>query len=105
MEDAQKKMMTTSVANEVVIEDGAWAAMGKGSMGADSLGRNHLLIAQVTTAGDLECKLNVMIGTPDGKSIRYVYASPLENEQFHPGLIVRSEPKVRYYVKKKRSRK
>jgi hypothetical protein len=105
MEDAQKKMMTTSVAKEVIIDDGAWAAMGKGSMGADSLGRNHLLIAQVTTAGDLECKLNVMIGTPDGKSIRYVYASPLENEQFHPGLIVRSEPKVRYYVKKKRSRK
>jgi hypothetical protein len=106
MDEAQKQMMTTSVSNQVVIEDGAWAAMGKGALGLDSLGRNHLLIAQITTAGDLECKLNIMIGTPDGKSLRYVYANPQDNEQFHPALIVRSEPRHKKpESKKKKSRK
>jgi len=106
MDEAQKQMMTTSVSNHVVIEDGAWAAMGKGAIGLDSLGRNHLLIAQITTSGDLECKLNIMIGTPDGKSLRYVYANPMENEQIHNGLIVYSAPRTKTQeTKKKKSRK
>ncbi|MFM7104272.1 MAG: hypothetical protein ACKOW8_02040 [Flavobacteriales bacterium] len=105
MDEAQKQMMTTAVSNHVVIEDGAWAAMGKGALGLDSLGRNHLLIAQITPAGDLECKLNIMIGTPDGKSLRYVYANPQENEQLHPALMVRSEPKKKIENQKKKSRK
>lgn len=106
MDEAQKKMMTTSVSNEIIIEDGAWAAMGKGALGVDSLGRNHLLIAQITTSGDLECKLNIMIGTPDGKSLRYVYANPMENEQIHNGLIVHSATRTKTQeTKKKKSRK
>ncbi len=106
MEDAQKKLMSTSVAKTILIEDGAWAAMGKGAIGADSLGRNHVLIAQITTSGALECKINVMIGTPDGKSIRYVYANPLDSEQLHPALIFRSEPrKKKSDPQKKKSRK
>lgn len=102
MDNAQKQMMSTASSNVVIIEDGAWAAMGKGALGLDSLGRNHLLIAQITTAGDLECKLNIMIGTPDGKSLRYVYANPQENEQIHPALLFRSELSAKSELRKKK---
>jgi hypothetical protein len=60
--------------------------MGKGSVGADSTSGNHVLIAQVTTAGELNYKLNIMIGTPEGKSIQYVYGNPQDREVLHPAL-------------------
>lgn len=73
-------------ANRVYLENGAWACMGKGSVGADSTAGNHVLIAQLTTAGAINYKLNIMVGTPEGKSIRYVYANPTEGEVIHPAL-------------------
>jgi hypothetical protein len=60
--------------------------MGKGSVGADSTSGNHVLIAQVTTAGELNYKLNIMIGTPEGKSIQYVYGNPQDREVLHSAL-------------------
>jgi len=80
-------MSSVSRANRLYVENGAWACMGKGSMGADSLSGNHVLIAQVTTAGKLDYKLNIMIGTPEGKSIQYVYGNPVDREIMHPALI------------------
>jgi len=79
-------MGTVSRANRLVVENGAWACMGKGSIGADSLSGNNVLIAQVTTAGKLDYKLNIMIGTPEGKSIQYVHSNPQDREILHPAL-------------------
>lgn len=69
-----------------VLDNGAWACMGKGSVGADSTSGNHVLIAQLTTAGSLNYRLNVMIGTPEGKSIRYVYDNAQDQEILFPAL-------------------
>jgi hypothetical protein len=80
-------MSSVSRAKRLYIENGAWACMGKGSMGADSLAGNHVLIAQITTAGAIDYKLNIMIGTPEGKSIQYVYGNPQDREIQHPALI------------------
>jgi hypothetical protein len=79
-------MSSVSRAKSLVVNNGAWACMGKGTMGADSLSGNHVLIAQITTAGNLNYKLNIMIGTPEGKSIQYVYANPQDREVLHPAL-------------------
>jgi hypothetical protein len=76
-------------AKRLRVENGAWACMGKGSLGVDSLSGNHVLIAQITTAGALDYKLNIMIGTPEGKSIQYVYANPQDREVLHPALVGR----------------
>jgi len=73
-------------AKRLYVDNGAWACMGKGSVGADSTSGNHVLIAQITTAGELSYKLNIMIGTPEGKSIQYVYANPQDREVLHPAL-------------------
>jgi hypothetical protein len=67
-------------------DNGAWACLGKGSCGADSLGDNKVLIAQLTTKGSLDVKLNIMIGTPDGKSLKYVWCNPETDEIIHPSL-------------------
>ena len=63
-----------------LVKNGAWACMGKGSMGADSLTKNRVLIAQLTTNGGLELELNVQIGTPEGKSQRFVAKNPIDKE-------------------------
>jgi hypothetical protein len=69
------------------IENGAWASMGKGVCGVDSLGSNTVLIAQITTKGELSYELNFLIGTPDGKTIKYVAKDAVENERIHPALL------------------
>jgi hypothetical protein len=79
-------MSSVSRAKRLVVDNGAWACMGKGAVGADSLSGNHVLIAQITTAGKLDYRLNIMIGTPEGKSIQYVYANPQDREILHPAL-------------------
>ena len=79
-------MGSVSRAKRLYVENGAWACMGKGSFGADSLIGNHVLIAQITTAGKLDYKLNIMIGGPDGKSIQYVHSNPQDKEILHQAL-------------------
>ncbi len=63
-----------------LVKNGAWACLGKGSIGPDSLTNNRILIAQLTTDGGLEFELNIQIGTPEGKSQRFVAKNPVENE-------------------------
>jgi hypothetical protein len=87
MDSAGWAVGSVTRAKRLYVENGAWACMGKGSVGADSLAGNHVLIAQVTTAGDLNYKLNIMIGTPEGKSIQYVHTNPQDREVLHPGLV------------------
>jgi hypothetical protein len=92
--DEQKKLIHADTrSSELVVDNGAWAAMGKGTVGADSLHSNMILIGQFTTAGDLNYGLNIMIRTPEGKSVRYVYDQPGEGEILLPLL----KANVNYY--------
>jgi hypothetical protein len=78
--------------NKIEIDNAAWACMGKGSVGADSLTTNCVLIAQLTTKGSLSFELNVQIGAPDGTSESYVAKNPM-GQFTHPDLIFNSEKK------------
>ena len=85
MDSTIKGLGTITNTNTININNGAWASMGKGSKGADSLS-NKVLIAQLTTDGKLSYQLNLLIGTPDGKSEKYVAHNPIEGEFTHPDL-------------------
>ena len=85
MDSTIKGLGTITNTNTISTNNGAWASMGKGSQGADSLS-NKVLIAQLTTDGKLSYQLNILIGTPDGKSEKYVAHNPIEGEFTHPDL-------------------
>ena len=85
MDSTIKGLGTITNTNTISTNNGAWASMGKGSQGADSLS-NKILIAQLTTYGKLSYQLNLLIGTPDGKSEKYVAHNPIEGEFTHPDL-------------------
>lgn len=80
---------------KLIIDNGGWAFLGKGSVGADSLSTNCVLIAQLTTHGSLNFELNLQITSPNGSSERYVAKNPMkeESEFTHPDLIFNSENK------------
>lgn len=100
IDSCMKNLGAATLSDSLVITNGAWAVMGKGAVGADSLTTNMVLIAQLTTKGDLNFELNLLVGTPDGKSIKYVAKNPEEKEKVHPALTYSSGKK-----KKKKSRK
>ena len=85
MDSTIKGLGTITNTNTISTNNGAWASMGKGSQGADSLS-NKILIAQLTTDGKLSYQLNLLIGTPNGKSEKYVANNPIEGEFTHPDL-------------------
>ena len=93
---------SSTLSNKLKIVDAAWACMGKGSVGADSLTTNCVLIAQLTTAGNLSFELNLLIGAPNGTSQKYVAKNPIteEGEWTHPDLIFNSD-KRKIKTKKK----
>jgi hypothetical protein len=70
------------------VENGAWASMGKGVCGVDSLGSNTILIAQITTKGKLSHELNLLMRNVDGTIINYVAKDPFEKEVLHKSLIL-----------------
>ena len=86
---------SATLSNKLKIDNAAWACMGKGSVGADSLSTNCVLIAQLTTHGNLNFELNLLIGAPNGTSQKYVAKNPAgeESEWTHPDLIFNSENK------------
>ncbi len=63
--------------------DGAWAVLG-GTPGVTE--QNQILIAQVTTSGELSYKLNIQVATVDRVAIKYVHDRPVENEVTQPSL-------------------
>jgi hypothetical protein len=91
-----------SLSNKLEINNGAWACLGKGAVGADSLSTNCVLIAQLTTVGELSFELNLLIGAPNGSSQKYVARNPIteESEWTHPELIFNSENKKNKSKKK-----
>jgi hypothetical protein len=93
---------SATLSNKLKIDNAAWACMGKGSVGADSLSTNCVLIAQLTTHGNLNFELNLLIGAPNGTSQKYVAKNPVgeESEWTHPDLIFNSENKKNKSKKK-----
>jgi hypothetical protein len=97
---------STTSGNKIVINNGAWACLGKGSVGAEPLASNVILIAQLTTAGQLSFELNIMIGAPDGTSQRYVAKNASTKELSHKDLILtKSDKKLKKKVKKEKRNK
>lgn len=62
---------------------GAWSVL-EGTQGPTD--ENRVLIAQITTDGELSYCLNIQIGTPDGGVEQYVASSPVNDELTHPSL-------------------
>lgn len=102
LDSVAKNLMMITRSNHLEIDNGAWACLGKGSVGIDSLGTNYVLIAQLTTLGDIDYKLNVMIGTPGGKSIKYVWGNPQQGEIICP--LLQSTTKKEKKKKKKNNK-
>lgn len=95
MDFLSKVIGTTTSEKRIYTDNGAWACLGKGSVGADSLSSNCVLIGQFTTKGNLSFELNVLIGAPNGTSQKYVAKNPVteEGEWTHPDLIYNSDSK------------
>jgi hypothetical protein len=93
---------SSTLSNKLKLSNAAWACLGKGSVGADSLTTNCVLIGQFTTKGNLSFELNVLIGAPNGTSQKYVAKNPIgeESEWTHPDLIFNSENKKNKSKKK-----
>jgi hypothetical protein len=104
MDSCLKFLGRSTSGDSIVVQDGAWASMGKGSVGADSLTTNTVLIAQLTTKGQLSFELNLMIADTHGNSHKYVARNAVGREKTHPDLIYRSE-KVITKKRKKNNKK
>jgi hypothetical protein len=102
MDFLSKVIGTTTSEKRIYTDNGAWACLGKGSVGADSLTTNCVLIGQFTTKGDLTFELNLLIGAPNGTSQKYVARNPAgeESEWTHPELIFNSNSKKNKSKKK-----
>ncbi|MFM2226978.1 MAG: hypothetical protein RL664_321 [Bacteroidota bacterium] len=102
MDFLSKVIGTTTSEKRIFTDNGAWAALGKGAVGADSLSTNCVLIAQLTTVGELSFELNLLIGAPNGSSQKYVARNPIteEGEWTHPQLIFNSNTKKNKSKKK-----
>ena len=102
MDFLSKVIGTTTSEKRIYSDNGAWAALGKGAVGADSLSTNCVLSAQLTTLGELSFELNLLIGAPNGSSQKYVARNPIteESEWTHPELIFNSNRKKNKSKKK-----
>jgi hypothetical protein len=69
--------------NSFTITNGAWSCI-EGAVGADTT--NKVLIAQITTEGELSFELNIQIGTPSGGTEQYVAKNAVDLETMFPGL-------------------
>ncbi|MEO8588939.1 MAG: hypothetical protein ABI432_06210 [Flavobacteriales bacterium] len=75
--------LSTVRGNEIESTIGAWGVLG-GTKGVTD--DNVVLIAQLTTTGDLFFSLNLQIETPDHQAVRYVWSDPVEGEILFDGL-------------------
>lgn len=71
---------------ELTTNDGCWAAMG-GVMGPTP--SNKVLIAQVTTDGELYFEINLQVGLPEGGAEQYVASNASGNEVLNPKLALK----------------
>ncbi len=67
----------------IITDNGSWASFG-GAVGQDTT--NCVLIAQLTTAGNLTFALNIQLGTPYGGVENYVAKQPVGEEKLLESL-------------------
>jgi len=72
--------------NSFIVTNGAWSNLS-GSQGAYPSGSNEVLIAQVTTIGDLHIELNIQIENATGGVEKYVVSNPAADETVIPSLV------------------
>jgi hypothetical protein len=63
--------------------DGAWAMLG-GAKGTTP--ENMVLLAQISTTGELTFQLNLQMAAPDGSVEKHVHTAPAAGEIWHPAL-------------------
>lgn len=85
LDEPLKGLFSETSQKEFRVDNGAWASMGKGASAPVNF-KNAILIAQLTTAGRISYEINLLIGTPEGKSIKIVALNPKEGEFTHPSL-------------------
>ncbi len=101
--DSAVNVFKNKVGSEFRTNNGAWAYLGKGSVGADSLTNNNVLIAQITTNGDFNFELNIQVGsTKTGEIQKYVAKNPIGNEILMTQLIYSSPSKKSKKNKRKK---
>lgn len=88
MDTTQLRMLnnfsdTSAHGQSFVTENGSWASFG-GAYGTDT--SNKVLIAQLTTDGQLSFELNLQIGTPYGSTENYYAQNPKGSELQIPEL-------------------
>ncbi|MFM7016097.1 MAG: Ig-like domain-containing protein [Bacteroidota bacterium] len=75
---------TAAKGQAFITENGSWASFG-GAFGLDT--SNKVLIAQLTTDGQLSFELNIQLGTPYGSIENYYAKNPQGSELQIPDLI------------------
>jgi hypothetical protein len=85
LDDLSKVFFNSTYGSALVTRDGAWGCLG-GALGPDSLNTNRLLIAQLTTDGDLSFELNLQIGKKGEPTQFYVAKNVLDGEFTLPCL-------------------
>ncbi len=73
--------------NSFLVHDGVWSCLS-GATGPDTT--NKVLIAQITTDGELSFELNIQVGTPDGGTEQFVANNPVGLETQFAGLTYNS---------------
>jgi hypothetical protein len=69
------------------VHNGGWAALSGTHSGTKGpTPDNRILIAQLTTTGELSFQLNIQVGAPSGEAIQFVAKNPEGNEIKGPGL-------------------
>ncbi len=90
---------TTAKGQVFMTENGSWASFG-GAYGTDS--NNIVLIAQLTTDGQLSFELNLQLGTPFGSTENYYAKNPQGSELQLPDLtypaVKNSAPEIKWVV-------
>lgn len=68
--------------------NGGWAAISGMKSGVTGPTKdNRILIAQLTTTGQLSFELNIQVGTPSGEVLKYVAENPADGEIKFTGLM------------------
>ncbi len=73
--------------NSFIVHDGVWSCLS-GATGPDTT--NKVLIAQITTDGELSFELNIQVGTPEGGTEQFVAKNPVGLETQLAGLTYNS---------------
>lgn len=101
--DSAVAVFKNKIGSEFKTNNGTWAYLGKGSVGADSLTNNNVLIAQITTNGDFNFELNIQVGSSKtGEIQKYVARNPTGTEILMPQLIYSSKSKKSKKNKRKK---